>query len=54
MKAYTSYKNWWTQHQAPNLVPSLYWGQTAEEAFQQHIADMGLYQLMETLVDWDE
>ncbi len=54
MKAYTAYKTWWIEHQAPNLVPSLYWGQTAEEAFRQHIADMGLYKLMETLVDWDE
>jgi hypothetical protein len=42
------------EHQAPNLVPSLYWGQTAEEAFKQHITDTGLYKLMETLEAWNE
>jgi len=54
MKAYREYKKWWIQFQALSLVPSLYWGETEEDAFKQHIADMGLYKLMETLADWDE
>lgn len=54
MKAYIAYKEWWIEFQASDLIPSLYWGDTPEDAFRQHIADMGLYKLMETLVDWDE
>jgi hypothetical protein len=54
MKAYTAYKEWWMQHVAPAQVPSLYYGDNAEKAFEQHIKDLGLYKLMETLVDWDE
>ena len=29
-------------------------GDDAEQAFEQHINDLGLYKLMETLVDWIE
>ena len=54
MKAYRKYRAWWMEHQAPSLVPSLYWGDNAEQAFEQHIKDMGLYQLMETLDLWDD
>lgn len=54
MKAYTAYKRWWIEHQAKNFVPSLYYGDDPETAFRQHIQHMGIYELMETLVDWDE
>jgi hypothetical protein len=51
MKAYTNYKKWWLEYEAPSKVPSLYWGQSAEEAFSQHISILGLYGLMEILKD---
>jgi hypothetical protein len=54
MKAYTAYKNWWKTFQAPSLVPSLYWGETADEAFEQHVNDLGLFGLMEAIEDWGE
>jgi hypothetical protein len=53
MKAYTAYKRWWKITQAPNLIPSLYWGETVEEAFVVHISKMSLYELMEKLEDWN-
>lgn len=52
MKAYILYKKWWIDHHAPNLIPSAYWGWTVEQAFEQHVKDMGLYKLMETLAVW--
>ena len=54
MKAYIAYKAWWIEWKAPELVPSLYWGQTVEEAFERHVRDMGLYKLMECLIDWED
>ena len=55
MKAYTAYKRWWIEHHAPHYVGSLYWGnETAEECFAQHVKDLGLYKLFETLQAWDE
>ena len=54
MKAYIAYKKWWIEHQAKDFIPSLYYGDDPEIAFRQHVKDMGLYQLMETLVDWEE
>jgi hypothetical protein len=54
MKAYIAYKKWWIEHQAKDLIPSLYYGDDPEIAFRQHVNDMGLYQLMETLMDWEE
>ena len=54
MKAYIEYKAWWIEYQAPDYIPSSYWGKTPEEAFKQHVKDMGLYELMETLLDWIE
>jgi len=54
MKAYIAYKKWWIEHQAKDFIPSLYYGDDPEIAFRQHILDMGLYELMETLVDWEE
>lgn len=53
MKAYIRYKAWWIENEASSKVPSGYWGQTAEEAFEQHVRDMGLYKLMECLADWE-
>lgn len=52
MESYRNYKTWWIQHVAPANIPSLYWGATAEAAFSQHVKDLGLYGLMETLADW--
>lgn len=54
MKEYIAYKEWWITHHAPSLIPSLYWGETVEQAFKQHVNDMGLYRLMETLAVWSE
>ena len=47
MKAYIAYKKWWIERR-------VYYGDNPEIAFRQHITDMGLYQLMEMLVDWEE
>jgi hypothetical protein len=52
MKEYREYKQWWIDNQAPQLVDSLYYGHNSEEAFKQHIKDLGLYKLMETLAVW--
>lgn len=54
MDAYIRYKAWWIQHESPHKVGTLYWGETAEECFEQHVKDIGLYRLMETLVDWND
>jgi len=54
MSSYSQYKKWWMKHQAPHEIPSLYYGDTPESAFKQHIKDMSLYQLMETLEAWEE
>lgn len=54
MSSYARYKKWWIEHQAPHEIPSLYYGDTPEIAFRQHIKDMSLYQLMETLEEWEE
>lgn len=54
MTNYGRYKQWWMKHQAPYEIPSLYYGDTPETAFREHIKGMSLYQLMETLEDWEE
>lgn len=54
MEAYRSYKAWWIKHQAPQHVPSLYWGNTEEEAFKRHVSDLGLYSVLEILDEWTE
>jgi hypothetical protein len=54
MKTYKLYKEWWIETQAPSLVPSLYWGETSEEAFKYHIKNLGVYGLMEKLLEWEE
>ena len=54
MKAYISYKKWWIKCEAPSKIPSSYWGDTPEQAFRQHVTDMGLYRLMEILAAWPE
>jgi len=54
MSNYARYKEWWMKHQAPHEIPSLYYGDTPESAFKQHIKDMSLYKLMETLEAWEE
>jgi hypothetical protein len=53
MEVYTHYKEWWKNWACPEL-PSLYWGSTKEEAFEQHIKDLGLYGLMEKLSTWEK
>lgn len=54
MKAYTAYKNWWKLTQAPSLIPSLYWGETVDSAFEAHVNLLGLFGLMEAIEDWEE
>lgn len=54
MKPYTSYKNWWKETQAPSLIPSLYWGETVDQAFQVHMSKMSLYEFMEKLERWKD
>lgn len=54
MKEYVAYKKWWIKHQAPHHIPSLFWGDDAETAFREHVNQMGLYQMLETLIDWSE
>ena len=54
MSSYARYKKWWIEHQAKNFIPSLYYGDTPELAFKQHITDMSVYELMETLEAWEE
>jgi hypothetical protein len=51
MKAYIEYKTWWIDTQAPHKVPSLYWGDSSEEAFMVHVNELGLYGLMEQLAE---
>jgi hypothetical protein len=52
MKAYLAYKQWWIDNVAPAEFPSEYFGDTPEQAFKQHVNDLGLYNLMETLCTW--
>ena len=53
MKAYIAYKTWWIKHK--ELSPTeLKWGATLEGEFKNHINSMTLYELMETLEDWEE
>lgn len=54
MKEYTAYKNWWKATQAPGLIPSLFWGETADQAFQVHVSNMSVYEFMEKLERWSE
>lgn len=54
MKAYLEYKELWIDNVAAAEIPSLYYGTTAEQAFKQHVNDLGLYGLMEKLVEWNE
>jgi hypothetical protein len=49
MKEYLQYKEHWIKNEAPDKVPSLYWGETAEQAFAQHVNNIGLYGLMEQI-----
>ena len=52
--SYLNYKEWWISYEAPSKIPSVYWGNTSDEAFEQHVKNMGLYRLMETLVNWGD
>lgn len=54
MKAYTEYKKWWKLTQAPGLIPTLYWGETEDEAFIQHVNSKSLYEFMEILERWSD
>ena len=48
-KAYITYKEWWIDwYYSDGFKPG------AEGAFEQHIEDIGLYGLMETLVVWED
>lgn len=54
MKEYIKYKAWWIENHALNKIPSLYWGDTAEQAFAVHVSEFTLYEFMERLADWSE
>ncbi len=54
MQAYRKYRDWWMKYEAPHYVGNLFWGNTAEECFEQHIKNLGLYNLMENLLLWEE
>lgn len=53
LEAYRSYKSWWVEWQAPSRVGSLYWGDTPEDAFQQHLKEMSTYEFFELLSVWE-
>lgn len=52
MKTYMNYKKWWIENIAPRNIPTLYYGNTVESAFEAYVKGLGLYNLMETLADW--
>jgi hypothetical protein len=52
MQAYIDYKAWWIETQTHHKVPSLYWGDSSEQAFAVHVSELSLYELMELLVEW--
>jgi hypothetical protein len=54
METYKLYKQWWIDNVAYTLIPSLYWGTTTEQAFKQHVQNLGVYGLMEKLLEWEE
>lgn len=54
MKEYLAYKQWWIDNVAPAEFPSEYFGDTPEQAFKQHVNDLGLYGLMEALCIWSD
>jgi hypothetical protein len=54
MKAYITYKEWWIKTITRDHGHRGYRGSTVEEAFEQHVEDLGLYELMETLVVWEK
>jgi hypothetical protein len=53
MKAYIDYKAWWIDTQAPHRTISS-WSFDHEEMFKEHVNKLGLYGLMELLVEWYE
>lgn len=52
IKSYIAYKKWWIEHHSYHYVGSPDWGHTPEECFETHVNEIGLYTLMETLVNW--
>jgi len=51
MKEYVAYKKWWMEWAVSvDLAVNL----SDEELFEKHINELGLYNLMETLVTWQE
>lgn len=53
MSNYGQYKKWWMKHQAPNEPPPLHYRDTPETQFEEHINKMSLFELMETLENWE-
>ena len=53
IEKYIAYKTWWYKYQAQYSLDHSFCCHTEEEAFEQHVKDMGLYNLMETLSNWD-
>lgn len=48
MDKYKEYKAWWIKHGSLQNTDGV-----REEMFEQHVNDMSLYELMETLSNWD-
>ena len=50
MQAYINYKTWWMNTQRQHYITAIEW--RIEDDFKDHINEMTLHQLMETLIDW--
>lgn len=53
-KAYLAYKEWYIEHVYQSLDHERFSAMTREEAFEDHLNELGLYGLMEKLCEWDE
>lgn len=49
MKEYLEYKEWWKVNVFPAGGYSMYLAHESEAAFEQHVNELGVYKLMETL-----
>lgn len=53
LETYKKYKQWWLMNKASDMVPTLYWGETQEQAFIVHMSEMSTYDFMELMLDWE-
>lgn len=54
IKAYVEYKKWWIDWQSERTTIEEDFHVTREQAFEEHINNKTLYELMENLCDWEE